>query len=188
MRKKLYILAILTLSVAILTLMVPAASLACSAKKPVEPPVVSPGVPVVPITIPDSSLTFLDAALNDLAAAVATHDDAAIAQYFAAAEQKLGQALPDTDNLKVKVNANLDARKLTVKVLATQDVPTRCHHAKAIELLKVVVKVRQTDDGVYHLGIRIKGDLTDQQKAYLTALVEKHQGQVPGVVIDLKIK
>ncbi|HUL62203.1 MAG TPA: hypothetical protein VLT35_04000 [Methanocella sp.] len=182
MRKKLNILAILVLSVAVLALIAPAASVACSPKKPTVTP--------VPITIPDGSFAFLDNTLNGLAAAIAAHDDAAIARILTTAEQQVHQAIPDTDNLKVKVKANTDAKKLTVQVLATQASGTgHCSHAKTIELLKVVVKVRQTDDGVTHIGVRIKGGLTDQQKASLTALVQAHQGQLPpNVVIDLKFK
>ncbi len=186
MRKKLNLLAILVLSAAVLALIAPAASVACSPKKPTVTP--------VPITIPDGSLAFLDNTLDGLAAAIAAHDEAAIAQILTTAEQQVHQAIPDTDNLKVKVNANAEAKKLTVRVLAIQAISsTHCGntytHTKSIELLKVVVKVRQTDDGVTHIGIRAKGGLSDQQKASLTALVQAHQGQLPpNVVIDLKFK
>jgi hypothetical protein len=181
MRKLLYILAIMLL-------FVPAVSLAQSTNAtptvlptvlPTVPPALPPTLPVVPGTVPDSGLYLLDAAMNDLALAVNSHNSSEINQYVAIAQQKLAAATAGRDDLQASLKASVKDDKLKATLKIKAEYP-------ANETLKISAKVKQNKHGLYNIDIRIKGDVTDQQKACLQALVEKAKLQMPGVNINLK--
>jgi hypothetical protein len=171
---------------AILLLLVPATALAQGNKN-------AKAIPTVPVTVPDASLGLLDAAMSDLALAIASGDEAAIDRYLLLAEEKLTRAIGENGDVKLKVKADVEGRRLVVQFkyrpdLKPDGVKLCCGHDKAYATLKVTLKVKQARDGHYKVNLRIKGDLTEQQKAYITALVAKYQGQAPGLEISLKFK
>jgi hypothetical protein len=51
----------------------------------------------------------------------------------------------------------------------------------------VKAKVKHTSDGLYRVDIKINGRFTEQQEAYIFALLQKYEGQLPGIDVNLKI-
>jgi hypothetical protein len=118
--------------------------------------------------------------MNDLALAVNSHDASETNQYVAIAQQKLAVATAGRDDLTASLKACVKNDKLKATLIIKVEYP-------AGNELKITAKVKQNKHGLYNIDLRIKGDVTDQQKALLQALVEKAELQMPGVNINLKI-
>jgi hypothetical protein len=57
----------------------------------------------------------------------------------------------------------------------------------ALDRLTVTAKVKHASDGLYHADIKINGRFTEEQKAYILAMLQKYRGQMPGVEISFKV-
>jgi hypothetical protein len=117
---------------------------------------------------------------DHLALAYATHNYDGIDDYMMTQEQLLLQAIGATDKNDVKAMAHVDLVEQTAgaKVMIRPD----CLDKK----LEVDVNIHLNDEGQHQIDVRIKGDLTEQQKAYTQALVQKIQYQMPGVLVNVK--
>jgi hypothetical protein len=173
MRKILCILVILALAI-------PAVSMAEACKtKPAEP--------ADPITLPVIDPQVIDAAMRNLATAIATNDYEAIGSALGAAEEQLAAAIQagGIGNVKAKVKVDAEHQKAiaTLKIKAKG----KCHNGVALNKLTIKAKVKHASDGLYHADIKIDGRFTEQQEAYLLAMLQKYQGQLPGVVVNFRI-
>ena len=158
---------------AILTLFVPAVSLAQSTDA-------APAATADPGAIPDSALYIIGDVTDHLALAYATHNYDGLDDYMVNAEQQLLLAIGATDKNDVKAMAHIDLVNQTAgaKLMIRPD----CLDKK----LEAQVNLHLNDEGQRVLDVKIKGDLTEQQKAYAQALIQKIQYQVPGIVINAK--
>ena len=158
---------------AILMLFVPAAALAQSTEAATSEPTDSG-------TIPDSVLYVLGDVTDHMAMACATHNYEGLDDYMMITEQQLLQAIGATDknDVKAMVHVDLEEQTALAKVMIRPD----CLDKK----LKADVKVMQNDEGLYQVDIKIKGDLTELQKASVQSLVEKIKYQMPGIVVNVK--
>jgi hypothetical protein len=158
---------------AILALFVPAFSLAESTD-------VAPATAADPGAIPDSALYIIGDATDHLALAYATHNFNGVDAYMTTAGLRLLYAIGATDKNDVKVMAHFDIEERTAgaKVMIRPD----CLDKK----LEADVKAHVNDEGQPMIDVKIKGDLTEQQQAYVQALVQKVENQVPGIVIKVK--
>ncbi len=112
--------------------------------------------------------------------AYATHNYDGLDDYMMIQEQQLLQAIGATDKNDVKAMVHVDLVEQTAgaKVMIRPD----CLDKK----LEADVNIHQNDEGQYQIDIKIKGDLTEQQKGFVQALVEKIQYQMPGIVVNVK--
>jgi hypothetical protein len=158
---------------AILMLFVPAVALAQGTEAETSE-LPDPGV------LPDSVMYIVSDVTDHLALAYATHNYDGIDDYMLIQEQLLLQAIGATDKNDVKAMAHVDLVNQTAgaKVMIRPD----CLDKK----LEVDVNIHLNDEGQHQIDVRIKGDLTEQQKAYTQALVQKIQYQMPGVLVNVK--
>jgi hypothetical protein len=158
---------------AILLLFVPVAALAQRHEAPTSKPA-DPG------TLPDSVLYIVSDITDYLAIAYATHNYDGIEEYMLIKEQQLLQAIGATDKNDVKVMAHVDLDEQTAgaKVMIRPD----CLDKK----LEASVNIHLNDEGQRQIDIKIKGGLTEMQKAYVESLVEKIKYQMPGTVVKVK--
>jgi len=173
MRKLLCILVILALAL-------PAVSMAQACKtKPAEP--------ADPVTLPDVDPQLLDAAMQNLATAIATGNYDAIGNSLAMAEEQLATAIHAGGIGDVKAKVKVDAEH--EKVLATLKIKAKGHEYNGISLhrLAIKAKVKHTSEGLWRVDIKINGRFTDEQEAYILALFQKYEGQLPGIDVNLKI-
>lgn len=176
MKKILCITAIL----AILALLVPAASLISMAESEGTAPVAAPAAPAETMAIPDSALLIVGEVADYLALAYATHNYDGLDDYLLQKEQQLLAAIGATDKNDVKCMAHFDVANQTAygKVMIRPD----CLDKK----LEVQSNFHLNDEGQRVLDVKIKGDLTVQQKAYAQLWVMKIKAQVPGILINVK--
>lgn len=173
MRKILCILVILALAI-------PAVSMAEACKtKPAEP--------ADPITLPVIDPQVIDAAMKNLAMAIATNNCTVIGNALGATEEQLAAAIQagGIGDVKAKVKVDVEHQKAmaTLKIKAKG----QSYNGVALNKLTIKAKVKHASDGLYHADIKIDGRFTEQQEAYLLAMLQKYQGQIPGVVVDFKI-
>lgn len=158
---------------AILTLLVPAVSLAKSTGT-------APAAPADSGAIPDSVKHILSDVRDRLALAYATHNYEGLDEYMLMKEQQLLQELGLTGKNDVKVKAHVDLVDKTVRAKVT--IRPDCLDKK----LEAMANLHLNDEGQCVLDVKIKGDLTGLQKAYAQALILDLQDQVPGIVINIK--
>jgi hypothetical protein len=158
---------------AILALFVPAVSLAQSTDA-------ASAAEADSATIPDSVLYIIGDVTDHLTLAYVTHNYEGVDDYMMTAGQQLLQAIGATDKNDVKVMAHIDLEEQAAgaKVMIRPD----CLDKK----LEADVKICLNDEGQQQIDVKIKGDLTEQQKAYTDALIQKIAYQVPGIVINVK--
>lgn len=158
---------------AILLLFVPAAALAQGTEAATSEPS-DPG------TLPDSVLYIVNDVTDHLALAYATQNYDGIDDYIAIKQLLLLQAIGATDKNAVKamVHVDLEMRTALAKVMIRPD----CLDKK----LEADVKIHLNDDGQRQIDVKIKGGLTEMQKAYVESLVEKIKYQMPGTVVKVK--
>ena len=173
MRKILFILVILALAIPVVSM-----AEACKTK---------PAAPADPVTLPDIDPQVLDAAMKNLAAAIATNNYDAIGSAMGAAEEQLATAIQAGGIGDVKAKVKVDAEHQ--KAMATLKIKAKGQNCNGVALNKLTIKakVNHARDGLYHADIKIDGRFTQQQKAYLMAMLQKYQGQMPGVVVNFKV-
>ena len=73
--------------------------------------------------------------------------------------------------------------------MATLKIKAKGHDYNGISLdkLSIKAKVKHTSDGLYRVDIKINGRFTEQQEAYILALLQKYEGQLPGIDVNVKI-
>ncbi|MGA9139178.1 MAG: hypothetical protein WBZ29_03080 [Methanocella sp.] len=131
-------------------------------------------------TLPDSVMYIVSDVTDHLALAYATHNYDGLDDYMLAQEQLLLQAIGATDKNDVKAMAHVDLieQSAGAKVMIRSDYLDK--------KLEVDVNIHLNDEGQRQIDIKIKGDLTEQQKAYTQALIQKIQYQMPGIIIKVK--
>ncbi|OPY25331.1 MAG: hypothetical protein A4E28_03193 [Methanocella sp. PtaU1.Bin125] len=130
--------------------------------------------------LPDSVLYIVSEVTDRLALAYATHDYDGIEGYMLIKEQELLQTIGATDrnDVKVRAHVNLEEQTAGARVMIRPD----CLDRK----LMASVNIHLNDEGQRQIDMKIRGDLTETQQAYVQALVEKIKYQMPGTVIKVK--
>lgn len=130
--------------------------------------------------LPDSVLYVLSNVTDHLSVAYATHNYTGLDDYMMMQEQQLLQVIGATDKNDVKVMAHADLEEQTAmaKVMIRSDYMDK--------KLEADVKIGMNDDGQRQIDVKIKGSLTEMQKAYVQLLVQKIKYQMPGIVVNVK--
>jgi hypothetical protein len=143
--------------------------------------------PADPVPLPVIDPQLLDAAMQKLAAAIATGNYDAIGSALGAAEEQLATAIQAGGIGDVKAKVKVDAKH--EKATASLKIRAKGKEYNGISLknLAIKAKVKHTGEGLWQVNVRINGRFTEEQKAYISALLQKYEGQMPGVDVNLKI-
>ncbi len=135
--------------------------------------------PPPPGTLPGGVMVILGDVVDHLQAAYATHNYDGLDLYMTNAEVQLAQAIGATDKNDVKAWAHFDPveQVLQAKVMIRAD-------ALSDKKLEADMHVQKNEAGLVQVDIKVKGDITEQQKAYAQLLMQLYQK--PGVVINLR--
>lgn len=137
-----------------------------------------------PGTTPDNFLYFLDVAMDNLALAATFNTDDRVNKSLEIAEERLAEAKAMAE--KGDYEAMQKAEEEHIKVMSQlkgevsglQDVDPE----KALEeKLKADVKLKQYGDKLDEIDVTMKGNLTEEQKAYFVAMLQDFKNQTHDV-------
>ncbi len=144
---------------------------------------------VDPGTTPDNFWYYLDVAMDNLALAVTFNTDDKINKSLEIAEERLAEAKAmaekgDHEAVEKAEEEHLKAMsqlKGEIKDLQDND-PEKALEEK----LKIKVKVKQYDDKLDEIDVKLNGNLTEEQKAYFLAILKNLKNQTEDVELDIE--